>query len=207
MRKVTYSMGMSLDGFIKGPDGTFDWGVPGEETFAVSFDELRDVGVHLMGRHLYETMLFWEGREEDAALDDTEREWARQWNPLPKVVFSRTLTDVQGAARLAEGGVAEEIERLRAEPGDGDIAVGGAALAAEVAAAGLIDEYLVRVFPVLVGGGTPFFARDDRRRSRAARPAHARRAHRLPPLRRGPVAPAGPATRAPPDPRAGAGAR
>ncbi|MCB1017924.1 MAG: dihydrofolate reductase family protein [Acidimicrobiales bacterium] len=163
MRKVTYSMGMSLDGFIKGPDGTFDWGVPGEETFAVSFDELRDVGVHLMGRHLYETMLFWEGREEDAALDDTEREWARQWNPLPKVVFSRTLTDVQGAARLAEGGVAEEIERLRAEPGDGDIAVGGAALAAEVAAAGLIDEYLVRVFPVLVGGGTPFFARDDRR--------------------------------------------
>ncbi|MCB1006400.1 MAG: dihydrofolate reductase family protein, partial [Acidimicrobiales bacterium] len=61
MRKVTYSMGMSLDGFIKGPDGTFDWGVPGEETFAVSFDELRDVGVHLMGRHLYETMLFWEG--------------------------------------------------------------------------------------------------------------------------------------------------
>jgi dihydrofolate reductase len=70
---------------------------------------------------------------------------------------------VQGSARLASGGVAEEIERLRAEPGEGDIAIGGATLAAEAAALGLIDEYRARVYPVLVGGGIPFFPRSERR--------------------------------------------
>jgi dihydrofolate reductase len=79
------------------------------------------------------------------------------------VVFSTTLSAVQGHARLASGGLAEEIARLRAEPGEGDIALGGAALAAEAAEAGLIDEYRARVYPVLAGGGIPFFPRHERR--------------------------------------------
>jgi dihydrofolate reductase len=107
-------------------------------------------------------MLYWETVDQ-ASLDAAELEWAALWNPLPKVVFSTTLTEVQGNARLAAGGVAEEIERLRAEPGEGDIAIGGATLAAEAAALGLIDEYQAMVYPVLVGGGTPFFPRDARR--------------------------------------------
>jgi len=78
-------------------------------------------------------------------------------------VFSTTLPAVQGHARLASAVLAEEIERLRAEPGEGDIAIGGAALAAEAAALGLIDEYRARVYPVLVGGGIPFFAQHGRR--------------------------------------------
>jgi dihydrofolate reductase len=90
-------------------------------------------------------------------------EWAAIWKPLPKVVFSTTLSAVQGNARLASGGLAEEIERLRAEPGEGDIAIGGATLAAEAAALGLIDEYRARVYPVLVGGGIPFFPQRERR--------------------------------------------
>ncbi len=79
------------------------------------------------------------------------------------MVFSTTLTEVRGNARLATGTVAEEIARLRAEPGEGDIAIGGATLAAAVAAAGLIDEYRPRVHPVLVGGGIPYFPRDEDR--------------------------------------------
>ncbi len=79
------------------------------------------------------------------------------------MVFSTTLSAVQGNARLASGGLAEEIERLRAEPGEGDIAIGGATLAAEAAALGLIDEYQVVVYPVLVGGGIPYFPRSERR--------------------------------------------
>jgi dihydrofolate reductase len=79
------------------------------------------------------------------------------------VVFSTTLSAVQGNARLAAGGLAEEIERSRAEPGEGDIWIGGATLAAEAAAQGLIDEYRLRVHPVLVGGGIPFFPRRERR--------------------------------------------
>ena len=79
------------------------------------------------------------------------------------MVFSRTLTEVEGNARLATGSVADDITRLRSEPGDGDIAIGGATLALEAAREGLIDEYLIRVFPVLVGGGIPFFAHEERR--------------------------------------------
>jgi dihydrofolate reductase len=160
---VTYSMGVSLDGYIVGPDGGFDWTAPDDEIFRSHLDEIRGVGVHLLGRRLYETMLYWETADQDPSLDDSRLEWAALWNPLPKVVFSTTLSAVQGNARLATGDLAEEIERLRAGPGDGDIAIGGATLAAEAAALGLIDEYRARVHPVLVGGGIPFFPRRERR--------------------------------------------
>ncbi|MFI1401153.1 dihydrofolate reductase family protein [Streptomyces sp. NPDC020681] len=163
MRSVTYSMSVSLDGYIVGPDGGFDWTVPDKEVFRFWIDEIRQVGVHLLGRRLYETMLYWETADQDPTLGDPEREWTALWNPLPKVVFSSTLSAVQGNARLASGGLAEEIERLRAEPGEGDIAIGGATLAAEAAALGLIDEYQAMVYPVLVGGGIPFFPQHERR--------------------------------------------
>jgi dihydrofolate reductase len=162
MRSVTYSMAVSLDGYIVGPDGKFDWSIPDEELMRFAIDEDRQVGVQLMGRKLYETMLYWETVEEES-LDDSDLELMGIWKPLPKVVFSTTLPAVQGNARLASGGLAEEIERLRAEPGEGDIAIGGATLAAEAAALGLIDEYRARVYPVLVGGGIPFFPQHERR--------------------------------------------
>jgi dihydrofolate reductase len=162
MRAVTYSLTTSLDGYIVGPDGRFDWADPDPEVFAFSTDEVREVGVHLMGRRLYETMDHWRTIDR-AGLDDAERAFADLWNPLPKVVFSRTLTEVDDSARLATGSLAEEIERLRAEPGDGSIGIGGATLAAEAATLGLIDEYRVRILPVLVGGGIPYFARTEQR--------------------------------------------
>src|ERR1044072_1527719 len=163
MRIVTYSMGVSLDGYIVGPDGGFDWTVPDPDVFRFWIDEIQEVGVHLLGRRLYETMLYWEPADQDHSLDDAELEWAALWKPLPKVVFSTTLSAVQGHARLASDGLAEGIERLRAEPGDGDIAIGGATLAAEAAASDLIDEYRAMVYPVLVGGGTSFFPQRERR--------------------------------------------
>jgi len=164
MRSVTYSFGVSLDGYTVGPDGRFDWSAPSPDLFRLALDEVRGVDAHLLGRRLHETMLFWETAERDQSLDDAEREFARIWKALPKVVFSRTLREVDGSnTRLADGSVTDEIERLRAEPGDGDIAIGGARLAAAVAAAGLIDEYRIRMHPVLVGGGTPYFPRNERR--------------------------------------------
>jgi dihydrofolate reductase len=163
MRSVIYSMGVSLDGYIVGPDGDITAPAPDEEVWRLVSDEIREVGVHLMGRRLYETMLYWETADQDPSLDDSEREWAAIWKRLPKVVFSTALSAVQGNARLASGSLAEEIERLRAEPGEGDIAIGGANLAAEAAALGLIDEYRTRVYPVLVGGGIPYFPRREHR--------------------------------------------
>jgi dihydrofolate reductase len=164
MRSVTYSMGVSLDGYIVGPDGGFDWSPPDDEVFLFAMDQIREVGVHLLGRRLYEAMLYWETADQDPSLDDSRLEWARLWKALPKVVFSTTLTEVRGSnTRLASGGLAAEIERWRAEPGDGGIAIGGATLAAEAAASGLIDEYRPKVYPVLVGGGIPFFPQHERR--------------------------------------------
>src|SRR5688500_14867455 len=110
-------MGVSLDGYAVAPDGGLDWATPDDEVFGLALDQLRGVEVHLMGRRLYETMLSWETADQDS-LSPAEREWAALWNPLPKVVFSRTLTSVQGAARLATSGVAAEIARCRSEPGD-----------------------------------------------------------------------------------------
>ena len=157
MRSVIYSMGVSLDGYIVGPDGGFEWTAPDPELFRFVTDETRELAAYVMGRRLYETMLYWETADQDPSLDDDALAWAAIWKPLPKVVFSTTLSAVEGNARLARGSLAEEIERLRAEPADGEIAIGGATLAGEAARLGLIDEYRPRVYPVLVGGGIPFY--------------------------------------------------
>ncbi|WP_417564455.1 dihydrofolate reductase family protein [Microbacterium sp.] len=160
MHLVTYSMGMSLDGYIVGPDGRFDWSVPSPEVFDHHLDELRETGVHLMGRRLYETMLYWD-TADPATLDAAEQEWATRWKALPKVVFSHTLSAVDGEnTELATGSLADEIARWRADPRDGRIALGGAGLAAAAAAQGLIDEYRPTIHPVIVGGGTPYAGHD-----------------------------------------------
>lgn len=158
MRKVTYSMGVSLDGYVVGPDGEFKWAEPGADMFRFCIEELKKVDVHVLGRKLYETMVYWETADQDPSLDADSLEWTRLWKALPKVVFSKTLKEVKGKSRLASGGLVEELTRLKAEPGGGEIAIGGASLAAEAAKAGLIDEYQLQQYPVLVGGGVPFFA-------------------------------------------------
>lgn len=163
MRSVIYSMNVSLDGYIVGPDGSFDWTTPDEEVFRFHTDQTRRLAAHVMGRRLYETMLYWETTDQNPSLDFDTREWASIWKALPKVVFSTTLSEVEGKARLATAGLAEEIERLRAEPGDGDIGIGGATLAGEAAEMGLIDEFRAIVYPVLIGGGIPFYPQRERR--------------------------------------------
>lgn len=163
MRSVIYSMNVSLDGYIAGPDGSFDWTTPDEEVFRFVTDRTRELAAHVMGRRLYETMLYWETVDQNPSLDFDTVEWASVWRPIPKIVFSSTLSAVQGNARLAAGSLADEIGRLRAEPGEGDIGIGGAALAGEAAQLGLIDEFRLMVCPVLVGRGIPYYPTGGRR--------------------------------------------
>ena len=159
MRKVIYSMSASLNGFIADAAGEIDWTGPDDELHRFHNDRVRKQGSQLLGRRLYETMLYWEGyeeREPDATA--TELDFARIWQPLPKIVFSRTLTEVQGTnTRLAHGTPAEELERLKAAPVEGDIGVGGAVLAAELIAAGLVDEFHLFVAPIVIGAGRRYF--------------------------------------------------
>jgi dihydrofolate reductase len=151
---LIYSMGVSVDGFIADREGGFGWTVPDEELFCFHLARVRELGRHLCGRKLYETMLVW---ETDPSLRDTELhiEFADVWRALPKVVFSRTLDSVQGNARLAEGSVAEEVAAALAAT-DKDVEIGGAGLAAAAIELGLVDELRMFRHPIVVGGGTPF---------------------------------------------------
>jgi len=156
MRKLIYSMGVSLDGYIADPGGEIDWGAPDEELHRFHNERTRELGVHLCGRRLYEVMLYWETADENPAAADYELEFARIWKRLPKIVFSKTLETVEGKYRLARDGVAEEVAKLKEQPGD-DLAVGGAGLASTCIELGLVDEFQLFVYPVVLGGGTPYF--------------------------------------------------
>jgi dihydrofolate reductase len=162
MRKLIYSMTMSLDGYIAGPGGNIDWSAPDEELHRFHNDQVRELGVHLLGRRLYETMVYWETADQDPSASEVTVDFARIWQALPKVVFSKTLDRVEGNTRLASAGVVEEVARLKEEPG-GDLAVGGAVLASELIEHNLIDDYHVFICPILLGGGTPFFPAMERR--------------------------------------------
>lgn len=162
MRKVIYSMGVSLDGFIAGPSGEIDWTAPDEELHRFHNEQTREIGVHLLGRRLYEEMLYWETADEKPSAPDFELEFARIWKAQPKIVFSKTLERVLGNARLVRDGVADEVARLKEQPGK-DLSVGGAGLASTLMKVGLIDEFRLFVRPVVLGRGTPYFPPLDER--------------------------------------------
>jgi dihydrofolate reductase len=155
-------MGVSLDGYIEGPDG-FAWGAPDAEQHRFHNQQAAELGLHVLGRRLYEVMSFWETTEEPTGavdeLDRAQAEFARIWKALPKLVFSTSLETVAGNTRLSRADPVETVRALKEEDG-GPIAVGGAELAATLD--GLIDEYRLFVYPVVVGGGKCFFAEGTR---------------------------------------------
>lgn len=161
MRRLIFSMTASLDGYIAGPDGAIDWSEPDEELFLFHTRHAQEIGAHLLGRRLYETMRYWEEADE-RRLPAAQAEFAEIWKALPKVVFSSQLERVAGNATLAEQGVAEEIAKLKEQPGK-DLAVGGAELAGACMKLGLIDEWRLFVSPILLGAGTPCFPAADER--------------------------------------------
>jgi len=162
MRNVIFSMALSLDGYIAGPQGEGDWAAPDEELHRFHNDQARELGLHVLGRRLYDVMAYWETAEEqNPSAPKHALEFARIWKQLPKLVFSKTLETVEGNTRLSHGDPAEEVRELK-EGSGADIAVGGAALAATLTAHDLIDEYGLFASPVVLGGGRPFFAGDTR---------------------------------------------
>jgi dihydrofolate reductase len=153
MGKLTYGAIASLDGYVEDADGGFDWAEPDEELHAFVNDVERPIGTYLYGRRMYETMAFWEtaGLADD---DEPEvfRDYATLWRAADKVVFSRTLTAVTSERTRIEP--AFDIELVRKLKGGGpDLSIGGADLAGQAIEAGLVDEILLFLVPVLVGGG------------------------------------------------------
>ena len=157
MRKVIYGMSVSLDGYIEAADGDLSWSDPDAELHRHFNERERTIDTYLYGRRLYENMTaYWPTADENPAAPEYEKEYARIWRSKKKIVFSKTLTRVEGNSELAQGDVAEEVRRLKALPGL-DMSLGGANLAATFIRLGLIDEYQLYLRPVLLGGGKPMF--------------------------------------------------
>jgi len=161
MRKLTYGMSLSLDGYIAAPGDDLGWGVQSDELFQWWSDRVGATGLALYGRRLWETMSsHWPTADQQPGATPAQIEFARRWRDMPKVVFSSTTSAVEGNARLVTGDAVTEIARLKTEDG-GPMDVGGATLAGAAMRAGLIDEYATVTHPVLVGGGAPFFTALD----------------------------------------------
>lgn len=159
MRKIIYSMMVSLDGFVELPGHDLSWVLVDEEihTF-INEQQKSEVDTYLYGRGMYETMTaFWPTAHLDPSHPSYVTEFAYIWQSMPKIVFSQTLDHVEGNAILLRGDIAEEVARLKAQPGK-DIELGGAHIAASLMRLGLIDEFRLFVNPVVLGSGTHMFA-------------------------------------------------
>ena len=156
MAKLLYVMNASLDGYIADEDGKFDWGEPGEEYYSFINDLLRPVGTYLYGRRLYELMAVWETDPAAAAQSPAAREFAEIWQSADKVVYSRRLEAAGTTRTRIERDFDPEAVRQLKAAAERDLTVGGPTLAAHAITAGLVDEYHLFVWPVVVGGGKRF---------------------------------------------------
>jgi dihydrofolate reductase len=140
MGKLIYSMSVSLDGFVETPSRSLDWVIVDEELHSLFHDEARAMSACLYGRRMYELMTaYWPTAEADPAATPAMVEFARIWKDKPKIVFSRTLELVEWNSGLVRDDAADEVARLKEQPGF-DMDVGGPTTAAPLMRHGLIDE-------------------------------------------------------------------
>jgi dihydrofolate reductase len=151
MRNVVLIMTASIDGFVEAPAGHAGGLPEPPELQRWKLDRIRRAGTHIMGRVTYQEMAsFWPTSTDD---------YAAPMNDIPKVVFSKTLTEAPWPeSSIACGDLVEEVTALKSQPGGEIIAWGGARFAQELSRAGLVDEYALVVQPVAFGGGAPVFA-------------------------------------------------
>ena len=150
MAKLIYSAIASLDGYVEDEQGTFGFLAPDEEVHAFVNDLERPIGTHLYGRRMYETMVYWETDDDQAPV---ARDYGEIWRAAEKVVYTRTLQTVASErTRIEREFDPAAIRRLK-ESARSDIAIGGAELAGQAIAEGLVDECQLFLVPVLVGGG------------------------------------------------------
>jgi len=150
MAKLVFGMNQSLDGYVD-----HEAFAPGPVLFRHFIEQTRGLAGSLYGRKLYQIMRYWD--DDQPEWDAAERDFAAAWRGTPKWVVSRSLKSVGPNATLVSDDFEAAIRRLKEEQ-DGEIEVGGPALAQRLTELGLIDEYRLYLHPVVLGGGTPFFA-------------------------------------------------
>src|SRR4030066_1562733 len=158
MRKIIFSMNITLDGYLEGPNHYLDWAIADDELHDFFSDLLNTADLLLFGRITYELMVnYWPTAPEDPTISKGMFRFANTINPMKKVVFSKTLKNVGWNTQLVETLIPDEIMKMNSQPG-GDILLGGGASIAKVFIQhGLIDEYKLVVHPVAIGEGTSLF--------------------------------------------------
>jgi dihydrofolate reductase len=184
MAKLIYSAITSLDGYVEDDEGRFDWAAPGDEVHAFINDVERPIGTYLYGRRMYETMVFWEGVSTDADQPAVMRDFAELWRAAEKVVYSRTLQTVSSARTRIERDLAPDALRRLKETSKADITIGGAELAGQAIALGLVDECQLFLEPIVVGGGKRALPRQHSGAARTPRRAPVPKRGRSPPVPR-----------------------
>jgi dihydrofolate reductase len=161
MRKIILMMSVSLDGFIEGPNRELDWHMVDDELHGHFNEQLGAMGAFLSGRVTYELMAgFWPTADTDPSSTGPMVEFARIWRDKPKIVFSRTLERADWNTTVVRDVVPDQVIDLKAQPG-GDLALGGADIAAAFLGHDLIDEYRLYIHPVVIGRGKPLFRVSD----------------------------------------------
>ena len=150
MAKLVFGLNQSLDGYVD--HQAF---APDPLLFRHFIAQVRDVTGMVFGRRMYEVMRYWD--EDSPEWVAEEREYAAVWRSKPKWVVSRSLKSVGPNATLVADDIEAVMQRLKAEL-DGEIEVGGPALAQSLSDLGLIDAYRIYLHPVVLGRGKPFFA-------------------------------------------------
>jgi dihydrofolate reductase len=155
MAKLVYSPIASLDGYVEDEQGRFEWAAPGDEVLAFVTELERPIGVYLYGRRMYETMVFWETGGSGSDQPGGMRDFAEIWRAAEKIVYSRTLQTVSSARTRIEHDLDTDAIRRLKETSGSDITIGGAELAGQAIAAGLVDELHLLLVPIVMGGGKP----------------------------------------------------
>jgi len=153
MGKLIYSAITSLDGYIEDAGGDFGWAEPDDEVHKFVNEIERPIGIHLYGRRMYETMVYWETVDTSEDESPIAREFAQSWRAAEKVVFSRTLKAAHSARTTIEPVFEPDAIRQLKDAAPCDVSIGGPDLAASAFQSGLIDECHLFLNPIVVGGG------------------------------------------------------
>jgi dihydrofolate reductase len=161
VRKLFSFMVVTLDGYTEGPNGEFDWPNVDDEFNEFAISQLNDIDTLLFGRVTYEGMAsYW---PTPAAIEG-DPAVAGRMNSVPKVVFSTTLDKADWEnTTLVKGDVADEISKLKQQPGKNLAVFGSSDFTVSLLEQGLVDELRVMVHPILLGAGKSLFAGLDNR--------------------------------------------
>jgi len=160
MRKLVLQMQMTLDGFVAGPEGQLDWMTPGmdQQQLSILTELTEGMDTILMGRKMTAGFTaYWEGVVDNQP-NSPEYAYAKIFVDTPKIVFSRTVTEIGGKnVTLEKGDLADVVNTLKQQPGKNLIVYGGANFVGELISQSLIDDLYLFVHPISIGQGLRVF--------------------------------------------------